>query len=583
MQLNAISHKSSENMSYQLSKDELVISIKTGYDVDKVIIEHGDPFLYGIAGDLTQWHGTREEITEKYELDNHIWWTIKLKPEYKRLKYFFELHSKDESIYYLESGFATEEQYNIAGKRQELFYFPWMNEIDMCVTPQWVKDTIWYQIFPERFCNGDSSINPDNTREWKSEKIKSPHWQYGGDLQGIINKLEYLKDLGITGIYMTPVFESTSNHKYNTADYYKIDKHFGNNEVMKTLCDTAHKLGIKIMIDAVYNHSGQNFAPWEDVVKNGENSKYKDWFMVNKFPLTDAKTHTKDGRYYSFSFAAFMPKLNTNNKEVIDYLCEVSEYWVSDYGVDGIRFDVGNEVSHQFLKELRKRVKAVNKDVYLLGEIWHNSTQWLQGDEYDSVMNYPLTAAISEFWQDENVTSKDFEHNINRCRFMYQEQVTDTLFNMLDSHDTERLIHRANHEEDVFYQQLTLLYTMQGTPCVFYGTEIALEGGGDPDCRRCMPWDKIENGEYDEKINKLKKLIELRKTNKAFSSGKISFEHIYGDRVLSYIKTDEKGNKVKVILNAEDKEIELPEGEILFSNNVVGTKIQEFGTVILKI
>ena len=585
MQKNAVFHKSSENMCYQLNKDELVISIKTGYDIDRVVIEYGDPFTSGIAGDRRKWSGKQEEITEKCELQNHIWWTIKLKPQYKRCKYFFKLFSGEESLYFLESGFLTEEQKNTTKKRQEEFYFPWMNEADINVTPQWAKDTIWYQIFPERFCNGDSTINPENTREWKCEKIEKGKYKYryGGDLQGIINKLQYLKDLGVTGIYLNPVCESESDHKYDTKDYMNIDKHFGSNQTMKTLCQTAHSMGIKVMVDAVFNHCGRKFPQWIDVIKKGEKSKYKDWFMVNKFPIDESAPNTKEGQFYSFSFCAWMPKLNTNNKEVIDYFCNVCEFWINYYGVDAIRFDVANEVSHKFLKELRNSVKSINKDVYLLGEIWHNSTQWLQGDEYDSVMNYPLTEAISSFWLDKTTSAKQFEHNINRCNKMYQQQVTEVLFNMLDSHDTERLISRALGDKNVFYQQLAILFTMTGSLCIYYGTEIAMDGEGDPDCRRCMPWDEIANGVYNNEIATMKELIQLRKSNIACRSSNIKFEQIYGDRVISYVKTAKDRRSIKVIINADNKEVEVPTGKVLFKRLVENGKIKKGGTLIIEV
>lgn len=194
--------------------------------------------------------------------------------------------------------------------------------------------------------------------------------------------------------------EADSNHKYDTKDYTRIDPQFGDAKTMRHLVKEAHEHGIRVMVDAVFNHCGQNFAPWLDVKKHGEQSPYAGWFMVNDWEQMNKEASTRDGRYYSFAFADKMPKLNTNSEEVIHYFQNVCEGWIRDYDIDGIRFDVGNEVSHRFLKRIRKHVKAMKPDIYLLGEIWHDASQWLMGDEYDSVMNYPLMSGIHDFFID---------------------------------------------------------------------------------------------------------------------------------------------------------------------------------------
>lgn len=213
----------------------------------------------------------------------------------------------------------------------------------------------------------------------------------------------------------------------------------------------AHEHGIRVMVDAVFNHCGKDFRPWLDVKEKGETSPFADWFMVNDWNALNKETSTRDGRYYSFAFADKMPKLNTNSKEVIWYFQKVREEWIRNYDIDGIRFDVGNEVSHRFLKRIREHVKKIKPDIYLLGEIWHDASQWLLGDEYDSVMNYPLMSGIHDFFIDPTMKKQDFEFMVNRCYTMYMQQCNNVLFNLLDSHDTERLMNRF-HDLDVFYQ-----------------------------------------------------------------------------------------------------------------------------------
>jgi len=589
MNLSAIYHRMSEQYCYSLDEDRLIINIKTGYDVDQIYIVYGDPYEAGIMGGAEKWSGDREEIYFKKRLKDHIWWTTTLMPKYKRCKYYFEIHSKDECMYYFEDGFYTEDEMNQDGKTLSYFIMPWMNPADVCTTPSWVNDTVWYQIFPERFCNGDPSIDPENVKPWQSGKV-GMHDFYGGDIKGIRDKIPYLKDLGITGIYLNPVFESTTNHKYNTRNYKLVDPHFGTNEELRALVDEAHAAGIRVMLDAVFNHTGYDHPMWLDVLEKGQESKYAQWYMVNKWPIERGRD-TRDGRYYSFAFAEYMPKLNTNNPEVQDYLLDIIKFWIDTFDIDGLRFDVGNEVSHSFLKAIRYMTKRIKNDFYLLGEIWHDSISWLLGDEYDSVMNYPLTTAIADFWVYKNRDRQSFEYDINRCFTMYYSQVNDVLFNLLDSHDTNRLFDKCHKNIDIFYQQLAVLFTMPGSPCIYYGTEVALDGGYDPDCRRCMPWSDIDAGKLDDKLSEMKSLISMRKTIQACKSRNFHFPNdIAKDRVISYLKIGDN-ESLQVYLNCENEEVEIPlpeTYEVIFSrkwsqeDDTKGTLAQN-GVLIIKL
>ncbi len=555
MLLSAIYHRMSEQYCYPLDQDNLIINIKTGYDIDKVYIIYGDPYDAGIMGGNEQWNGQREEIVYKKRLKNHVWWTTTLQPQYKRCKYYFELHAGEECMFFFEDGFLTKEEMDQTGKTLSYFIMPWMNPADVCKTPAWVNDTVWYQIFPERFCNGDKSIDPENVLPWQSGKVDF-HDFYGGDIRGIRDRLPYLRDLGITGLYLNPVFESTSNHKYNTRDYKKVDPHFGTNEDLRMLVKEAHDMGIRVMLDAVFNHTGADHPMWIDVLEKGRDSKYADWYMVNRWPV-EQDGDTRDGRYYSFAFARYMPKLNTNNPEVQDYLLDIIKFWIETFDIDGLRFDVGNEISHSFLKAVRYMTSHLKDDFYLLGEIWHDSITWLLGDEYDSVMNYPLSTAIADFWVYKNRGRETFEYDINRCFTMYYSQVNDVLFNLLDSHDTNRLLDKAENNIDIFYQQLAVLFTMPGSPCIYYGTEVAMEGSYDPDCRRCMPWDEIDSGKKDAEISEMKKLISMRQSLQSCKSRNFHFPNdVYGDRVISYEKIGEN-ETIQIYLNCEEKEVEI--------------------------
>lgn len=469
------------------------------------------------------------------------------------------------------------------GATGQFFMFPWMNESDIVKVPEWVKDTVWYQIFPERFCNGNPKRNNKYVKPWKSEPVKWNDW-YGGDLEGIISKLPYLNELGINGLYLNPIFLAGSNHKYETTDYEIVDPGFGDDDVLRELVRKSHELGIRVMLDGVFNHCGYMNAKWQDVVKNGPKSEYFDWFYVNRWPFEpiEKRHDTRDGSFYSFAFTAGMPKLNTNNHEVVEYLTKVCTGWIDKYDIDGIRFDVGNEVSHTFLKHLNKTLKAKKEDFYLMGELWHDSETWLKGDEYDAVMNYPLVNSVTAFWLKEEFNNKEFEYAINRCYSLYRRQQMEVAFNLFDSHDTDRIMHRVKGNIDALYQQMILLFTVAGSPCIYYGTEIGLEGGFDPDCRRCMPWDEIDSGKYNARIDFMKKIIALRKSTQSFKE--IDIEYIYdidNDKALHYVKKDNSGHKCHIILNCSDEAVSYSvKGRILLSNKYENGSILRNGAVI---
>lgn len=582
MNYSAIYHRTSEQMSYSFSEDDLVVNLKTGHDVDRVFLIYGDPYQAGIAGGSEKWTGRREEICYRKELKYHTWWTTTIRPEYKRCKYYFELHAADEVVYYFEDGCLTKEQMELPGKMLQYFIVPWMNPSDVNRTPDWVNETVWYQIFPDRFCRDSEAPQDPEVIPWRKGSVKNEE-RFGGTLKGITEKLDYLKDLGINGIYLTPICMAESNHKYDTLDYETIDPSFGSEFDMKSLVDEAHKRGIRVMMDGVFNHSGANFLPWHDVVEKGPESRYYDWFMVNEWPVDMSKS-TRDGQFYSFAFFANMPKLNTNNPEVIDYIEKVCIQWVRRYDIDGIRFDVGNEVSHYLLKRLRKALKEQKSDFYLLGEIWHDASQWLYGDEYDAVMNYPLTSGINDFFIDTSLTKEDFAWRVNGCYTMYMQQTNNVLFNLLDSHDTDRLMSRTG-DEDVFIQELAALFTMPGSVCMFYGTEIGMEGGHDPDCRRCMPWDEIEGGQHEELMGEVRALIDLRRREDTCRSLYFHFpDEIPQKRCIEYIKLDQDNRKIKVLLNASDEQIPVPDAkDVLFSRNFADGVLSQKGTLIYRV
>lgn len=579
MNFAAISHRSAFTDAYPLDENRLVINLQTGKEIRAVSLIHDDPYAGGATGFMA-WDGKPEEMTVSGELEHHLIWSVTLEPKFKREQYYFAVTDGTESVLMFEDGFYTREEAEKPGRLRQYFKFPWMNPADVITPPGWVNDTVWYQIMPDRFCRGSNSSKRFSLRKWEDHKHIRFWDMYGGDLKGITSKLEYIRDLGITGIYMLPVFLSNSNHKYNTFDYDTIDPDFGTEADMIELVEKAHALGIRVMVDAVFNHSGTEFAPWKDVVEKGPESRYWDWFFVGKWPLPRLPGSTEDGRYMSFAFAPYMPKLNTNNPEVIDYFLQRCRHWIQQWNVDGIRFDVGNEVSHRFLKEINRGLKAVKPDVFLLGEIWHDSIQWLQGDEYDSVMNFPFLETLHNFWLDHQ-DAKQLMYGINRCYSMYPDQVNRVMFNFLDNHDTMRAVTRCG-SKDVFFQQLTMLMTMPGSACIYYGTEIGLEGGNDPDCRRPMPWDKIAEGKYEKITRDVKTLIALRRDHPAARRGRIQWiPDDKNPRLICYRCAAGEEKKLTVYINASEQMVKIHEkGVPLFSRKLRGKTLMTGGVAV---
>ena len=555
MNLSAISHRSLFADCYPRNTREVTLNIKTGKDITAVNLLFEDPYAYGISGDI-HWIPRSIAMELRRELKHSYIWSVTVAPEYRRLQYCFELFSDDACVLMLEDDFYTPESLEKKGRLKQYFKFPYLNACDVIAPPAWVEDTVWYQIMPDRFCKGGNHPKRMEQKPWEDREHITGGDFFGGDLKGITQKLPYLKELGISGIYLLPVFESNSNHKYNTFDYTRIDPDFGTEDELKEMVKTAHDLGIRVMLDAVFNHSGTEFAPWMDVWEKGQDSAYFDWFCIHQKDFPRTWDSLRDGRFDGFAFLPSMPKLDTGNPKVQAYFAEICSYWVDAWGIDGIRFDVGNEVSHSFLKTLNSVLKAKNPELFLLGEIWMDSAEWLRGDEYDSVMNYPYFESLQNFWVDEDATSRDFMYALERVYSLYPEQVNRVLFNHLDTHDTMRALTRCG-SLDIFRQQQAALLTMPGSPCIYYGTEIAMPGGHDPDCRRTMPWGKIEAGEFASHQAFTKGLITLRNEKPQLKGERILWHHDETHpRLVCYDRPGET-ETIRVYLNAAEEDIPL--------------------------
>ena len=431
------------------------------------------------------------------------------------------------------------------------FRMPYLHQIDRIKTPDWVKKTVWYQIFPERFANGDPQNDPQGTLPWGSEAPTRENF-FGGDLRGITQKLDYLKDLGINGIYLCPIFTASSNHKYDTIDYFNIDPSFGTKEDFKELVDQAHARGMRVMLDAVFNHMGDFSMQWQDVVKNGEKSRCADWFHIKKFPVSYKKTTNNefatDITYEVFANTPHMPKINTANPEVIDYLLNIATYWIKQFDIDAWRLDVANEIDHHFWQKFYQATHAIKPDFYVVGEVWHSAQEWVGHDEFDAAMNYPYTESLIQGTVSQEITLKEMVSMLDEQLMLYRDQTNQVMLNSLDTHDTVRLLRLCKENKDLARQALALMFLQPGSPCIYYGTEVGMTGGFDPDNRRCMIWDSTKQ---DHKMFQfVQKLIAFRRENSPLlSKGEIRWLKVDDVHKVIEVERQLNGQNVKGIFN----------------------------------
>ena len=545
MNKTAIFHKMDKEYFYALDKDTFLVKLRCAKgDLFKVRLGYCDKYLnernIPVEGDI---HYTDMIKVASDELFDYYEATIKT--HVIVIRYFFELRDwEDIILYYYGYRFYNEEpklHFGMFDASQPV------REEEIFDTPNWANGAIVYQIFPERFAR--KNLNTDGN--WYLTPMNRTE-MLGGNLRGIIDALDYLEELGIEVIYLTPIFKSSSNHKYNTDDYMEIDPTFGTEDDLKELVEKAHNKNIKIILDGVFNHSGYEFAPFKDLMENQENSKYKDWYYPFSFPLK-WKWGEKPN-YWTFGYAGPMPKLNTSNPEVRDYIFGVIRKWMS-LGIDGWRLDVADEVSHDFWKAFRKVVKSINKDALIIGEVWYESSPWLLGDEYDTVMNYLFFDNVKKLLVTKEYKVSDFDYENNFLRGRMHTKVQPLLWNLIDSHDTPRFLTQADNNEEILKLAFALQMTLPGMPMIYYGDEAGMQGGKDPDCRRGMLWDK--NKQNGEIFDYYKKWIKIHKKYSSLKNGEFKTIYVNDDANVYIFKRFNENEELYIAFNFSNNNISL--------------------------
>jgi len=475
-------------------------------DMKEVILHYEDKYIPMERKDTRKTVPMKKVAVSQF----HDYYEAQINMHLICLRYFFEFtDTQGEKVYYGNYEFDKE----CITNRDRMFDCPQnLREEEMFEVPEWAANKVVYQIFPSRF----AATEPVDKELWYKAPI-TPMDDLHGNLRGIIEHMDDIQNLGIDVLYMTPIFQSNSCHKYDTTDYYQIDPSFGTTEDLKELVQKAHERGMKVVLDAVYNHTGREFFAFADILENGEKSKYRDWYFIDGFPLKSEWGEIPN--FKCFGYYGGMPKLNLKNPEVEKYITDVACYWIKECDIDGWRLDVGDEISHFFWKNFRKAIKAVKKDMLIIGEIWHYAGDFLEGDEWDTVMNYPFYLNLIDLLADEKINVSQFVQNLGYLKGRLNKKCYPLMWNLIDSHDTARFLHLCHDNKKKQHLAAAFQLLLPGMPMVYYGDEYAMPGANDPDCRRGMYWDE----EYQDKemYNWYKKLMQIRKAHACIVEGEM--------------------------------------------------------------
>ena len=463
---------------------------------------------------------------EKFRTDRYFdWYEIRLETRFERIAYYFELQNGVETLFYYG------DCYEMAGTptRADYFQLPFNHRADRFAAPAWTRDAVVYNIFPDSFAAG-KRLAPNGAPPCR-----------GGTVRGVTENLDYIASLGFNCIYLNPIFAARSYHRYDTLDYYRIDPHMGAEDDLRDLVRRAHALGIRVILDGVFNHVSSDHPFFRDVLENGRASRYYSCF----YALPEAPRLPAAGElpgYTCFSYVADMPKTNTADPFLRQYFCDVGAYWVRKFDVDGWRLDVANELDDGFLRAFRASVKAAKSDALIVGEVWENAAHYLGGDMLDSAMNYDFRRYCRRFFAEQTVDAETFDTNVSTLLLRYNENALFAQLNLLDSHDVSRFLSLCGGKTERMELAVLLQMTFPGMPCVFYGDEKGLCGESEPEYRRPMAWDASSPLE-----EVYRRMIALRKTHPALRYGSFHTELACGG-VYRYSRVW-NGTKITVAMN----------------------------------
>jgi len=500
------------------------------------------------------------------------WFEVTLASPYRRVCYYFELSDgKETTLYYGDLFYET-----VADERSEFYKLPYNRREDIADVPAWLKNAVIYNIFPDSFATGRRSVSRVPTqKEYDGFTVNG---KLGGTINGIKENLDYIAGLGVNCIYLNPIFVAGEYHKYDLLDYYHIDPCFGSDEDFRVLVEACHKRNMRVIIDGVFNHCGWNFFAFRDVVENGERSKYADWFYSLEFPVVKPETGEEIPNYECFAYERLMPKLNTGNPEVRAYFFDVGAYWIREFGIDGWRLDVADEIDVGFWQDFRRAVKTADPEAAIIGEVWQNAAYWLDGRTFDSTMNYDMMKHCKRFFGIGDIDAAAFDSRVSDMRMRYRKNLTFGQLNLLDSHDVPRFLSRCGGDERRYRLAVLFMMTFMGAPSVFYGDEQGISGVLENDYRAPMRFEETGLTAF------FRRAIALRNAFSCLRTG--GFRTILASGGLYIFERYDDESRVAVVLNAQQKAADLSDralaGEPLLSEGLDGQTLAPFGYLIVK-
>lgn len=564
IETSSLIHQTDSLYSYPTSLHGCLISLLT---------KKGDPGLKAVRliyqgkyrGEKSR---KRVEMPLAYSDTLHDHYEVRLSLQDVRILYLFELEDVNgDVIYFSEAGVSN--TYDMGQTCYNAFQLSYIAGADLIKTNERFSDRIFYQIFPDRFCRDESVPSSHPLIKW-GEAVDLFSFA-GGNIKGIISKIPYLKDLGVGALYLNPLWKGMTNHKYDTLSYGEVDPDFGTDEDLIELVEVCHQNDILIVLDLVYNHMSYLNPIFQDVVNKGRDSKYYDWFLIDgDYP------EFKKGNYESFGIHPYMPRINLSNKEASDHFIEVSLSIVKKYHVDGFRLDVGDEVPHAFWRKHYLALKELDPDFLIIGENWHHSESFLnQGEQWDSVMNYALTRFCRDYFIRKEYGAEKAVEELYGIWGRYKETINHNLLNLISSHDKIRFLNEADFDKDIFLSAYAFIFLFPGLPSLYYGDEVGLKGGDDPDCRRCFP----KESEFDlELLKAFKELIKIRNSFK-LSKAEMRISSKSGLLNLTYTL---EGKTLKAVFNASKENLPLKEKGLVYSHNYDGETLGSNGFAIFE-
>ena len=531
-----------------IDKSHVCIRLKTGKDIRRVEVVYNDPYIRYEGSDGLVWPNYVVDMERTGETFDSYYFSVVLPCESHRLKYYFKIYDNYECLQFSESGFTK----NYRDDDLSMFFIPYITESNIFKEPKWVGNVVWYQIMPTRF---------------------------NKNLRGVIDKLDYLKELGINGLYLNPIYYAHSYHKYDVIDYMQVDPELGTEKDFKELCDKAHDLGMKVMLDISFTHCSDENEMFKDAIEKRKKSEYWPMFKIEE----DKQGHL---RYEMFGMIRSMPKFETENFKTADYFInKVVKKWM-ELGVDAWRLDVANEISDGMLLRLNNYIHNYKEETYIVGEIWHNATEWISNNALDGVTNYAVSRAILAFVCDSNHDIWKYRSSIDELMHAYTLKQLKSSMPLLDSHDTPRIRNICQNDKDKVKLCLLFLLTFYGTQSIYYGTERYMEGGSDPDNRRPTNWQEPKES-YEDIYYMTQLLIKLRKEHPVLANeGNIEWIHHNellimkraNEKETLYIVVNTKEYTLNTMLPMQNEFINIINNDTIYPN----IEIQRLGFMILK-